>query len=69
MAKYINDNGDMIETNGSVYTKIIDGITFVSTDISKWSNNAEKWIDNDIAAGYYQGFKKVKENQPIGEAN
>lgn len=61
MAKYINDKGDTIETNGSVYIKTIQGISFVETDISKWSGNAEKWIDNDIVAGYYAGFKKVEE--------
>jgi len=61
MAKYINDKGDTIETNGSVYIKTIEGISFVETDISKWSVNAEKWIDNDILAGYYAGFKKVEE--------
>lgn len=60
MAKYINNNGDTIETNGTVYVKTIDGISFVPTDISNWSSNAEKWIDNDIAAGYYAGFKKME---------
>ena len=34
MAKYINDKGDTIETNGSVYIKTIQGISFVETDIS-----------------------------------
>jgi len=61
MAKYINNNGDTIETNGSTYVKTVGGIRFVATDISKWSSNAEKWIDNDILAGYYAGFKKVVE--------
>ena len=59
MTVYVNTNGDTIETNGSVYIKTIDGIIFTPTDISKWSNNAEKWIDNDIKAGYYDGFKKM----------
>jgi hypothetical protein len=61
MAKYINDKGDTIQTNGSVYFKTISGISFVGVDIHKWASNAEKWIDNDILAGYYAGFKKVKE--------
>jgi hypothetical protein len=60
MAKYINANNDTIETIGSIYIKTVDGIKFAPTDISKWSSNAEKWIDNDILAGYYAGFKKVE---------
>jgi hypothetical protein len=59
MATYIHPNGDSITTDGSVYTKTFSGVTFAPTDISKWSSNAEKWIDNDIAAGYYAGFVKV----------
>ena len=60
MAMYLHPNGDTIETNGTVYVKTISGIAFAPTDISKWSDDAEKWIDNDIAAGYYSGFKKVE---------
>lgn len=61
MAKYINKDGDTIETSGSIYTKTISGVKFAPTDISKWARDAEKWIDNDIRAGYYEGFKKVQE--------
>jgi len=61
MAKYLNKDGDSIETSGSLYIKTIGGVKFVPTDISKWAPNAEKWIDNDIRAGYYEGFKKVEQ--------
>jgi hypothetical protein len=60
MAIYKNNLGDTIETSGSVYVKTVDGIKFAPTDISNWTQNAEKWIDNDILAGYYAGFKKVE---------
>ena len=58
MARYENSNGDTIETNGSQY--ITTGTTERKCDISRWSDDAEKWIDNDIKDGYYQGFKKVE---------
>ena len=58
MAKYIHPNGDTIETNGSQY--ITTGTTERKCDISRWSDDAEKWIDNDIKAGYYEGFVKMK---------
>jgi len=61
MAKYINKDGDTIETSGSVYIKTISGVKFTPTDISKWAKDAEKWIDNDILAGYYEGFKKMEQ--------
>ncbi len=60
MAKYLHKNGDTIETEGTRYTVIVNGIVMTKADISKWSSNAEKWIDNDILAGYYDGFKKVE---------
>lgn len=60
MAIYKHANGDTIKTSGTVYIKTVDGIQFAPTDISKWTQNAEKWIDNDILAGYYAGFKKVE---------
>ena len=62
MAIYIHDNGDTIETSNNVY-RIFDAnkILIRFADISKWSSNAEKWIDNDIASGYYAGFRKVGE--------
>lgn len=59
MTQYINNNGDTIETNGSCYTITRNGIT-LHTDVSKWQSSAETWIDNDIRAGYYEGFKKVE---------
>jgi len=59
MTTYKNASGDTIQTEGSVYTKTISGVPFAPTDISKWAKDAEKWIDNDILAGYYEGFKKV----------
>jgi len=60
MATYIHPNGE----------KIVAKFAFVSyydaqgelkrgTDLTKWTLNAEKWIDNDIKGGYYQGFIKV----------
>jgi hypothetical protein len=64
MAKYTHPSGGVITTKGSVYTlqttpfgEATDNET--SIDISKWSDNAETWIDNDIKDGYYQGFEKV----------
>lgn len=60
MAKYFHENGDTIETEGTRYTVTVSGIVMTKADISKWSSNAEKWIDNDILAGYYDGFKKVE---------
>jgi hypothetical protein len=60
VATYINDNGDTIETNNSVYSIFdVNKILIRFVDVSKWSSNAEKWIDNDIASGYYAGFRKV----------
>jgi len=59
MAKWINKNGDTIETNGAIYTVTKNG-TSTTTDISKWTYNAEAWINNDIKAGYYNGYKKLE---------
>lgn len=60
MAKWIHPNGDSIETNGATYIVTINGAPRI-TNISKWSDNAEKWITNDLAEGFYSGFKKVEE--------
>jgi len=60
MARYEHASGGVIETEGTKY-RVIDslgGLQFAA-DISKWSDSAEKWIDNDIKDGYYQGFVKV----------
>jgi hypothetical protein len=60
MAKYIHTDGRIIETNGTRYTVTdADGNVMQSADISRWSGNAEKWIDNDIKNGFYVGYKKV----------
>lgn len=59
MTTYIHDNGDTIETVGSRYFVTRSGNT-LTADVSKWQENAEAWIDNDIRAGYYEGFKKVE---------
>jgi hypothetical protein len=64
MATYKNPNGDQIITNGSTYTFYENYFNHhmekrASVDVSKWSNNAEKWIDNDIQNGYYSDYKKV----------
>jgi hypothetical protein len=60
MTTYKNPEGETIETAGHVY-RIFDanGILVRSVDVAKWGYQAEKWIDNDIAAGYYKGFTKV----------
>lgn len=57
MAIYTHSNGDTIETDGSKYTVTKSGIA-ISADVSKWQSSAEVWIDADIRAGYYTGFKK-----------
>lgn len=60
MAKYIHTDGRIIETNGTRYKVTnADGDVIQSADISRWSGNAEKWIDNDIKNGFYVGYKKV----------
>lgn len=60
MATYIHIDGRIIETNGTRYiVKSPDGEIIQSADISRWSGNAERWIDNDIKNGFYVGYKKV----------
>ena len=60
MAKYIHANGQTIETEGTRYTITSEnGNISRVADISNWTDNAEKWIDNDIKAGLYVGFSKV----------
>jgi hypothetical protein len=59
MAKYINNNGDTIETDGMTYTITRNGVEQYF-DLSHWKKNAEGHVDGDIRAGYYQGFKKVE---------
>ena len=61
MAKYKHIDGESIETNGTEYRWMdSSGEVITKADISPWSNNAERWIDNDIKSGYYKGFKKVE---------
>jgi len=60
MAIYKNTNGETIETNGTRYTiTSADGNIQRTADISKWTSNAEQWIDNDIKQGLYNGFVKA----------
>jgi hypothetical protein len=61
MARYINTNsGQTIETEGTRYTITSQNGDITRTaDISNWTDNAEKWIDNDIKAGLYNGFIKA----------
>ena len=54
---YLHNNGDTIDTHGSVYTITRAGVK-IPTDIGKWSYNAERWIDKDIQEGLYPGFVK-----------
>ena len=62
MAKYINTNGETLETSGTRYTiTSASGDIQRTADISNWCNDAEKWIDNDIKSGFYVGFKKAEE--------
>ena len=56
MTRYENEAGDVIETHGSIY--VLNGI---ATDIIKWSDSAESWIDRDIANGLRSSFRKVGE--------
>jgi hypothetical protein len=64
MAKWIHPNGDTIETNGTVYTVTQNGNTR-SANVSKWHDSAERWIENDIRDGYYQGFTRVKDGANV----
>ena len=61
MTKWINKKGDTITVSGSVYTITKNGHVS-NCDVSRWSNDAEKWIRNDIKSGYYSDFREVKEN-------
>ena len=58
MAQWINAKGDTITTSGSIYTITKSGFSS-NCDVSKWTDNAEKWIRNDIKSGYYSDFKEV----------
>ena len=60
MAKYINVNGQTLETEGTRYTiTSANGNISRVADLSNWTDNAERWIDNDIKAGLYEGYRKV----------
>lgn len=62
MAKYTHTNGQTMETQGTRYTiTSANGNISRVADISNWTDSAEKWIDNDIKAGLYEGYKKVIE--------
>ena len=59
MAKYTHPNGQTITTEGTRYTiTSANGNVTQTADISNWTDNAEKWIDNDIKAGLYDGYTK-----------
>lgn len=60
MTKYINKNGDTIETGVMKFVVTRNGIE-QHFDVSHWAKNAEGHVDGDIYAGYYVGFKKVIE--------
>jgi hypothetical protein len=57
MATYTHPNGGTITTHGSTY-KIETPTDKRKVDVYKWHLDAEQWIDNDIASGFYQGFTK-----------
>lgn len=60
MARYENHLGEAIETHGSVY--IFYGIEGShETNVGKWCESAEEWIDRDIESGRRTGFRKVGE--------
>jgi hypothetical protein len=61
MATYANEKtGETIITN-FIYVSYYnaEGELTRRTQIDKWTQDAEKWIDNDIESGYYAGFKKI----------
>lgn len=62
MATYTHPNGGTITTHGSIYTLATtpygEPHTPRKVDVYRWNRNAEQWIDNDIASGYYEGFTK-----------
>ena len=60
MATYTDGKGTTIFTDGSVYRITYAGGYIKHTDLSKWTNDATQWIENDIKDGYYQGFRKVE---------
>jgi hypothetical protein len=62
MAKYTHHNGQTIQTEGTRYTiTSANGNVTQTADLSNWTDNAEKWIDNDIKAGLYDGYTKEEE--------
>lgn len=64
MATWRNAKGDTITTSGSVYTITKNGHAS-RCDVSRWNDNAEKWIRNDIASGYYSDFTEVVEQSDL----
>jgi len=60
MARYEHANGEVIEATGTRY-QVLNALGEVvrGADISRWADDAEKWIDNDLKDGYYAGFVKV----------
>jgi hypothetical protein len=63
MATYENTSGDLIVTMGGIYRFFRnypqDGlIESKKVDVSKWTRDAERWIDSDIKDGNYQGYTK-----------
>jgi hypothetical protein len=62
MATWTHPNGDIITTEGTTYTVTQNGESR-TVDVERWTNNAEKWMWNDIKDGYYMGFVlKTEEN-------
>jgi hypothetical protein len=62
MAKYIHTSGQTLQTEGTRYTiTSANGDISQVADLSNWTDNAERWIDNDIKAGLYDGYTKLEE--------
>jgi hypothetical protein len=55
MATWTHPNGDTITTEGTTYTVTQNGVSR-TVDVERWTNNAERWMWNDIKEGYYMGF-------------
>lgn len=66
MATYENENGDLIVAMGGMYKLFRNYptlpeeelIEYKKVDVSKWTRDAEQWIDNDIKDGMYKGYVK-----------
>lgn len=56
--RYVHPNGDVIETTGAGLFTVTQNSITRPVDVSRWTLNTERWIENDIRAGYYEGFVK-----------